>query len=64
MEQIIEQYGKAIMIFVAIILLIGIIVVATSGSEGVFTNLINSFYNKATSAGNISCSFGLGGFLR
>ena len=53
MQQIIDEYGKAIMTVIAILLLIVIIVAVTSGSEGVFQNLISGFYGKATSLTNL-----------
>ncbi|MCR5144736.1 MAG: hypothetical protein K6B67_05450 [Lachnospiraceae bacterium] len=53
MQEIIEQYGKAIMTVVAIILLIAIIAAVTQGSGDVFQNLISTFYDKAAGKANI-----------
>ena len=53
-----KEYGPALITVVAIIALIGIVsVVIGDGTHGVigpaFTNLINSFFTKATAASGI-----------
>ena len=55
MQEIMKEYGPALITVVAIISLIGIVsVVIGDGTNGVigpaFTNLINSFFEKATAA--------------
>ena len=58
MQEIMKEYGPALITVVAIIALIGIVsVVIGDGTHGVigpaFTNLINSFFTKATAASGI-----------
>lgn len=54
MDFIVENYGKAIVIVIAVILMIAIIVAVTQGSGDVFNQLISSFYEKAAGKANLA----------
>ena len=58
MEQIIEQYGKAIIIVISILLLIAIVAAVLSATgNNVFSNLINDFMGRANNKANLTNVF-------